>query len=168
MDLACNALGVSSRSLAKFFNIDFSNLHKFHLGKRSIGNDVLLPLVAIVKTMPDVPMVEPMALSDTEQQQLQKEAAYCLTESLILQRKLDFLRKQQLQALNLLNRLNIFFSTLPPDWTDRKQRWLDEQRYQASLKLEQASALNIRKLEIKVWLLEQEVRLKAGDGGDPA
>jgi len=160
VDMACEALGISSRALAKFLDFDHSHLRKFHLGKRSVPNDILQTLVAFGNKQVEIPVIEALPFTELQTLKLQEEAAYCRAQCQRLQKRWDFLKKQQLEAANLLQRFDTVFKEPLPDWTDKKQRWLDEQRYQAVVRLEQASPINLKQLEIKIQLLQKEAELR--------
>jgi transcriptional regulator with XRE-family HTH domain len=151
-------LGISLRALASFTNTSHTVLSRYEAATRSLPTTVMLPLAElqnILAALPAPPLASPSA-EDTAI--LQQRAAYCTAQATILQQQLSAMQLQYTQATTLLQLIDAL-RTNPVLTSDKQQRWLDEQQYQANKKLEKYGWLAQQQLQHKIALLQHEASL---------
>lgn len=158
IDDICTATGLSLRNLAAFIDADQSLLSKLRRAKRELPTDAAIKaanLYTILYNLPVLPNKPP--LSQQEIKSLQEEAAWCRVQCIPLQKRLAQIQVYEKQAAILIQLLN----TMPlyPDMPERKKRWIDEQHYQATRRLEKYGWQKQHALWLQISLLQHQAFL---------
>jgi transcriptional regulator with XRE-family HTH domain len=147
--------GLSQRALARFLNTNDSVLSRYEAATRSMPVNTMLPLVHIQQLLTILPTPPPPSPSAEDIATLQQRAAYCTAQAAVLQQQLQNMQLQYIQAATLLQLIAALQADTTPK-TEKQQRWLDEQQYQANKKIAQYGWLPQQQLLNSITLLTQE------------
>jgi len=149
-------IGISQRSLASLVNTNHSLLSRYEAALGSLPVPVMLELANIYTQLvaqPTVPAPTPTAehLSD-----MQRQATYCQAMAERAQQQLKTMQLQYQQAGALLQLVDTL-DAAPEPKTVKRQRWIDELRYQANKKIAANGWLPQQQLQLKIQLLQTEM-----------
>lgn len=151
--------GISQEALARYIGAKRSTLTHHLAGTRLLSGAAGLQLVNLIVKLvklPPQPLVQ--TLSGDEKEELQRQVAWCRTQCIPVQKKLEAMQAEATKAARLLQ----FVKALQQedtDITDDRQRWYDSQYYTAETRLEKNSRLEQLKLEVKIAALQNEAEL---------
>ena len=151
-------LGISQRTLAAFIESDHTILSRYAAGDVYLQPHVIPELVkmytlsvaftAPVQSIPSIP----------DKIDLQKAANWCRTKCKPLEKKLAATLLLYEQGSNMLQLLAAL-GPAPMGAAPKKQRWMDEQHYQATLKMEKNGWLIQNKFKMAIQILQQEAEM---------
>lgn len=147
--------GISLRALASFVGCDHAALSRYAAGGMYLRNDVVPQLAKLYTLSVAIAPAEPAKPSEAEKTDILQAADWCRTQCQPLQKKLATTLVRYQQAGNALQLLAAI-GTAPADAAPKKQRWLDTQQYEATLKLQKYGWLAQHKLQMAIQLLQQE------------
>ncbi len=154
----CKQTGLSKRSLATFLNTHQSMLSHFETGRRNLAPDALVLMAKLYKKASGIkhkmqakPTFEDKALA-------KQQANWCKVQCIPLQKKLNSIIENYQQASTALQLLDTLAKEVH-GYTEKKKRWVEEQRYQANKKLQQNGWMQQKKLAIQIELLLKEAAL---------
>ena len=150
--------GISQRALAAFIDCDHTTLSRIDASGRMLKTDALSQLLKIYLLIVPITPSAPAKPSDTEKAAIQKAADWCRIQCVPLQKKLAKTLLQYEQAGNALQLLAAM-GPAPADAAPKKQRWLDTQQYEATLKLEKFGWQAQHQLNMEIALLQAEADL---------
>jgi transcriptional regulator with XRE-family HTH domain len=151
-------LGISQRSLAKFIGSSNAVISYAISGTRDLPTNALLQLAQLgklLKTLPAASLPTPTAQDATA---IRQQAAWCLAQCHPLKKQLAAMQQNHQQAATLLQVLDAYIANAATI-SVKQQRWLEEQRYQAQLKMAQNGWLLQQQLQHKIALLTYEANL---------
>lgn len=151
-------LGISQRTLAAFIDSDHSILSRYAAGEIYLQANVFPLLLKIYALSVAITNPEPAKPSEEEKIELQTAANWCRTQCQPLQKKLAKTVLQYQQAGNMLKLLTAL-GKAPADAAPKKQRWIDSQQYEATLKMQKYGWPAQHKLQIAIQLLQQEASM---------
>jgi hypothetical protein len=151
-------VGISLRALASFIDTNHSILSRYEAATRSMPVNTMLPLVHIQQILTTIPSPPPPSPSTEDIATMQQRAAYCTAQAAVLQLQLQNMQLQYTQATTLLQLVTILQAE-PTTKTDKQQRWLVEQAYQANKKITQYGWLPQQQLLNSIALLTQEATM---------
>ncbi len=154
----CAKTGLSLRTLAALVDADQSLLSKYELGTRTLPSDALLQLVKLSTQLNALPVIEPPVLTTEEKEYLQQHVQNCRVQITQLKKQLNAVKENYRHATTMLMVLPLLAQNALYT-TTKKQRWIEEQQYQAEKKLKANGPLLQRKLEIEIGGLEEVVRM---------
>lgn len=151
----CKQTGLSKRNLAAFVGTHQSTLSHFETGYRNLSPDALVILAKLYKKasgikqqMQDKPSFEDKMLA-------KEQTNWCKVQCLPLQKKLNSIIENYRQASTALQLLDTLAKEAD-SFTERKKRWVEEQRYQAGKKLQKNGWMQQKKLAVQIELLLKE------------
>ncbi len=151
----CKQTGLSKRNLAAFVGTNQSVLSRFETGSRNLSPDALVTLAKLYKKASAI-KVEMQASPTVDDKLFCKEQMrWCKVQCMPLQKKLAIMVENYRQgstALLLLDAMAKETTAL----TEKKKRWMEEQRYQAHKKLAKNGWSAQQKLSLQIHLLETE------------
>jgi plasmid maintenance system antidote protein VapI len=154
----CKQTGLSKRNLASFVGTHQSILSHFETGSRNLSPDALVILAKLYKKASGIKQ-QMQAKPTLEDKIVRKEQAnWCKVQCLPLQKKLNSMIENYQQASTALQLLDSLAKEVD-SFTEKKKRWVEEQRYQANKKLQKNGWMEQKKLAIQIKLLVKEAAL---------
>jgi len=154
----CRLTGISQRSLASYLNTNQSQLSRMEARQRALPTAALLKMVDLYTkalAVANNPIARPAAENPDA---LKEKADWCLAQCHPLQKQLEAMQLSYQQAITtlwLMEAEEKDNTNLP----NKKQGWIDEQRYRAQQQLAASGWLPQRALAIKIALLQHEAQL---------
>jgi transcriptional regulator with XRE-family HTH domain len=148
-------MGISQRNLANFVGTAQSLISRSEAATRNIPPDANLQLINIYTLLSKLPPPSNAKPTTEEKAHCQQQAEWCLAQCHPLQKQLATMLTNYQQADTILQFLNAD-TTQHTALTDKKQRWIDEQRYQAEKKLAANGWQAQQQLQLKLALLQYE------------
>ncbi|MCW3089426.1 MAG: hypothetical protein JWP81_495 [Ferruginibacter sp.] len=156
--------GINFRDLGNFLEVSPTLLHLHAANTRSLPSNAMLPLALSQKIISKQLKAAPTAKRNqskptaAEVTFVKKEAQWCLARCRPLEKKLAIIKEKYRQgaATDLLLQT---LAGLPVSQTRKRQRWIEEQRYQAQKKMETNHWMLQKKLEVAIGLLQFEANL---------
>ena len=140
-------IGISQRTLAAYIDSDHTVLNRFANGDIYLKPHVAPQLHKILSLGNNIIDTSELAPTEQEKMAMLQEAVFIKNKCRPIQKKLDTMK-----LLSLLG-------PATPDEKPKKQRWLDEQKYQAEEKMQRNGWLAQNKLQIAIKLIEHEAAL---------
>jgi transcriptional regulator with XRE-family HTH domain len=154
----CKQTGLSKRNLASFAGTHQSTLSLFETGQRNLAPDALVILAKLYKKASGIKH-KMQAKPTFEDKILAKEQAnWCKVQCLPLQKKLNSMIENYQQASTALQLLDSLAKEVD-SFTEKKKRWVEEQRYHANKKLEKNGWMQQKKVAMQIELLLKEAAL---------
>lgn len=150
--------GISLRTLASFLDTNHSHLSRYHANTRWLPDAAIPQLSNLIQLIETLPPPTPAAPSDAMLQTMQDKAAWCRAQCIPLQKKLARMQKKYQQGSALMQLVDAYKSTFEAV-PEKQQRWMDELRYQAHIKMEQNNWMEQRALQIRIAVLQEEAHL---------
>lgn len=150
--------GISQRSLAAFIDSTQSVISRYGTGGIYLQSTVFPQLLKIYTLSADITTTAPPTPTEEEKLEVQQAANWCRTQCRPLQKKLDDTLLQYQQAGTMLQLLTKI-GPAPVNAAPKKQRWLDIQQYEATLKLQKYGWRAQHKLLMAIQLLQQQATL---------
>jgi transcriptional regulator with XRE-family HTH domain len=151
----CKQTGLSKRNLAAFVGTDQSALSRFETGSRNLSPDALVMLATLYKKASTIKAEIQARPALADKKFCKEQIRWCKVQCLPLQKKLTGIienYRQASTALLLLDTISKETST----FSEKKKRWMEEQRYQAHQKLKKNDWMAQQKLTLQIQLLETE------------
>jgi transcriptional regulator with XRE-family HTH domain len=151
----CKQTGLSKRNLAAFVGTDQSALSRFETGGRNLAPDALVMLANLYKKASTIKATMQARPTLEDKFFCKEQMQWCRVQSIPLQKKLAIIIENFQQASTALQVLDTLAkeTTLK---TEKKKRWLEEQRYQANKKWIKNGWMAQQKIRIQIHLLEME------------
>jgi plasmid maintenance system antidote protein VapI len=147
--------GVTLQDLASYIEVNPSNLSRFIDNTRTLPALALIKMAEMFTFLHGLPTHEPLPLSTEERTQLQEMAANCEFKRKKLEMQLTKVQQRYAQGLRMLQLLPTL-EAKPENATERRQRWLAEQQYQAEKSIKDNGLVLQKKLTVSIALLQQE------------
>ena len=157
VETICTQTGISKRDLARWIGTDHSVLCRYTAGTRTLPLKAMQQLLFLhqqLSDLPPLPADEPNEHSDKKE--WQERASDCAARLKILQEKYKAMglnREAAAKAQQLLDVLAADTIML----TAKKQRWIDEQRYQAEKLAADNNPAAQKKLLVQIGLIQKEL-----------
>jgi transcriptional regulator with XRE-family HTH domain len=151
----CKQTGLSKRNLAAFVGTDQSALSRFETGHRNLAPDALVLLAKLYKKASSIKQQMQPSPTPEDKQWRKQQAQWCQLQSKQLQKKLNTIIENYQQASTALQLLDTLTKEVGT-FTEKKKRWVEEQRYQANKKLQKNGWLQQKKIAIQMQLHLQE------------
>lgn len=151
-------IGISQRTLAAYIDSDHTVLNRFANGDIYLKPHVAPQLHKILSLGNNIIDTSELAPTEQEKMAMLQEAVFIKNKCRPIQKKLDTMQLNYIQATSMLKLLSLL-GPATPDEKPKKQRWLDEQKYQAEEKMQRNGWLAQNKLQIAIKLIEHEAAL---------
>lgn len=135
IELVQTKLGITQTALGAFVGINRSHLNKAGLGNRVIPEIASVMLTNLFKLTQTLPAPKPPQPTAAELQEAVHAAERCRLQCQTLQKKLDTMVARYNAASNMLQLIGKKAFT-GNTYTPRQQRWIEEQQYEATQKLQ--------------------------------
>ncbi len=153
----CRQTGLSKRNLAAFTGTHQSVLSRYESGSRNLPPEALVVLAKLYKKASSITKGTTAKAAVADRAAMKEEANWCRIQCLPLRKQLTAVKENYRQAATALQVLGYIKEAGP--FTGKKQRWLDEQGYQAEKKLAKNNFMVQQKLLVAISLLEHEALL---------
>jgi hypothetical protein len=150
--------GISKRDLAEWIGTHHSILSRYLAGTRSLPLKAVQQLLFLHQYLADLPPLPSTHPTAENKMEWQKQAENCKQKISGLQTQYTLVlhnRQAAARALQLLATLAADTAMLTP----KKQRWIEEQRYQAEKQLAENNLMAQQKLYMQIALLQKEMEL---------
>jgi transcriptional regulator with XRE-family HTH domain len=154
----CRQTGLSKRNLAAFTGAHQSVLSRYESGSRNLPPEALVVLAKLYKKASSITKGTTAKAAVADRAAMKEEANWCRIQCLPLRKQLTAVKENYRQAATALLVLDSYIKEAGP-FTGKKQRWLDEQGYQAEKKLAKNNFMVQQKLLVTISLLEHEALL---------
>jgi transcriptional regulator with XRE-family HTH domain len=154
----CKQTGLSQRNLAAFTGAHQSVLSRYESGSRNLPPEALVVLAKLYKKASSITKRTTAKAAVADKAAMKEEANWCRIQCLPLRKQLTAIKENYRQAATALLVLDSYIKEAGP-FTGKKQRWLDEQHYQAEKKLAKNNFMVQQKLLVTINLLEHEATL---------
>lgn len=151
-------LGITQRALAVFLETDPTLLNRYAAGTRNLPPFVLPRMAQLYIAITTLTAVETPTPTAAEAAHMLEEAKWCQDQCRPLQKKLTLVKMHYQQAGLLLKWLN-GVGDAEAAISEKRKRWVDEQRYQAQLKQAANGWAVQKKLQMAIDLLQMEATL---------
>jgi transcriptional regulator with XRE-family HTH domain len=148
-------MGISQRNLANFVGTAQSLISRSEAATRNIPPDANIQLINIYTILSKLHPPSSAKPTEEEKAYCQQQAEWCLAQCHPLQKQLAAMQANYQQADTMPQFLNVY-TEQHTALNDKKQRWVDEQRYQAEKKLAANGWLAQQQLQLKLALLQYE------------
>ncbi len=153
----CGQTGISKRSLARLADTHQSMIVRYDAGTHGLPAKAFPALLQlqqqlIICEQPDAP--QPSA---EDMKALKEQAAWCLAQCYPLRKKLAAMQKLYAQGATTLELLSAHYNTVQAD--AKLQRWVEQQHYEASKKVEENGWAAQFEITKAITLLEQEAEI---------
>ncbi|MFC4232563.1 hypothetical protein ACFOW1_11710 [Parasediminibacterium paludis] len=151
-------IGISQQALGAMIGAKQSTLSHHDNDTRDLPSAASIALNDLILTaikLPETTLPQP---NDLDKAALLKEASWCNMQCYPLQKKLEKMKQQQLQATNMLAFIKAY-SASHAEISSKIDNWLEILRLDATKKLDKNSWLAIKKLEINIQTLQQQAAL---------
>jgi hypothetical protein len=155
----CSSTGMSKRSLAGFADTSPSILTRYDAGTRGLPVKALMPLVKIYSGLQAGQDYSGPAPSAEDITEIQAQATWCLAQCHPLQKKLAAMKLNYQQGMATLALLHTLAAENSSTVTPKKQRWMDDQYYQARKKCRGNGWAAQTKLSTAISLLQFEAAM---------
>ncbi len=147
--------GIHLSGLAAYIQVNPSTLSRFISNTRTLPAPALIQMAELLTTVNGLPVPEPQPLSAEEQSELQKIAANCHIKREKLEMQLADMQRKYAQGQRMLQLLPSL-EAKPENASEKRQRWLAEQRYRAEERMAANGLVQQKILTVSINLLKQE------------
>lgn len=155
--LVIEKFGLSKTVIARFVGANVNTLNKYTFGLRDLTVDANLKLLLLYNFCAKLPPVLPPTPTEKEKTKLLKDADWYLAQCHPLEKKLAAVKEKYIEATNTLHMLEAKEITLT-DTSERRQRWLQIMRDDATTKLEANGWQAQNKLQLTIYKLQDQAK----------